>query len=138
MHGSELTALSQTIKESTMSDSLVLVHSRSNELHIVDPDAIPHCDELSPLLLLAVEVIRAGHKGVAIDELKLKNGRFVYSLEGDLATPEGVVMQKLSTELDEGCPMPNAANVLEAIRRIYERREGQEPLQQSKNEENSK
>lgn len=121
-----------------MSDSLVLVHSRSNDLHIVDPDAIPHSEELSPLLQLAVEVIKAGHKGVAIDELKLKNGRFVYSLEGDLATPEGAVMQKLSTALDEGRPLPNAVTVLEAIRRIYERGEVHEPLKQSKNEENSK
>lgn len=121
-----------------MSDSLVFVHSRSNELHIVDPEAILHSDELSPLLQLAVEVIKAGHKGVAIDELKLKNGRYVYSLEGDLATPEGAVMQKLSKALDEGRPLPKAATVLEAIRSIYERREGQEPLQQSKPEENSK
>ena len=121
-----------------MSDSLVFVHSRSNELHIVDLEAILHSDELSPLLQLAVEVIKAGHKGVAIDELKLKNGRYVYSLEGDLVTPEGAVMQKLSTALDEGRPLPNAATVLEAIRRIYERREGQEPLQQSKPEENPK
>lgn len=121
-----------------MSDSLVFVRSRSNELHIVDPEAIPHSDELSPLLQLAVDVIKAGYKGVAIDELKLKNGRYVYSLEGDLATPEGAVMQKLSMALDEGRPLPNAATVLEAIRRIYERREGQEPLQQSKREDTSK
>lgn len=121
-----------------MSDSLVLVLSRSNDLHMVDPDAIPHSDDLSPLIKLAVAVINKGYRGVAIDELKLKNGRYVYSLEGDLATPEGAVMQKLSTALDEGRPLPNAATVLEAIRRIYERREGQEPLQQSKPEENSK
>ena len=50
-----------------MSDSLVFVHSRSNELHIVDPDAIPHSDDLSPIMHLAGEVIKAGHKGVAID-----------------------------------------------------------------------
>lgn len=121
-----------------MSDSLVFVHSRSNELHIVDPEAIPHSDELSPLLQLAVDVINAGHKGVAIDELKLKNGRFVYSLEGDIATPEGAVMQKLSNELEKGRPLPTAATVLEAIRRIYEKCEKHEPSQQSKPEENPK
>jgi hypothetical protein len=121
-----------------MSDSLLFVYSRSNDLHIVDPDAIPHSDELSPLMQLAVEVIKAGHKGIAIDELKLKNGRFVYSLEGDISTPEGAVMRKLSTALDEGRPLPNAATVLEAIRRIYEQCEKYEPSQQSKPEENSK
>lgn len=121
-----------------MSDSLLFVHSRSNELHIVDPDAIPHSDELSPLLQLAVEVIKAGHKGVVIDELKLKNGRFVYSLEGDLATPEGLVMQKLSTALEEGRPLPTAPAVLEAIRHIYTKCEQYEQSQQSKPEENSK
>jgi hypothetical protein len=121
-----------------MSDSLVFVLNRSNRLHIVDPDAIPHSDELSPLLQLAVDVIKARHKGVAIDELKLKNGRYVYSLEGDLATPEGEVMQKLSTALDEGRPLPNAPTVLEAIRRIYEKCNKHELSQQIKPEENSK
>ena len=104
-----------------MSDSLLFVHSRSNDLHIVDTDAIPHSDHPSPLIQLAVEVIKAGHMGVAIDELKLKNGRFVFSLEVDIATPEGVVMQKLSMALDQGRPLPNAPTVLEAIRRIYEK-----------------
>jgi hypothetical protein len=121
-----------------MSDSFLFVHSRSNDLHIVDPDAIPHSDNLSPIMQLAGEVIKAGHEGVAIDELKLINGRYVYSLEVNLATPEGVVIQKLSTALEEGRPLPNAPTVLEAIRRIYEKCEKYEPSQQSKPEENSK
>lgn len=102
-----------------MSDSLLLVHSRSNELHIVDPDAIPHTDDLSPLIQLVVEVINAGYAGVAIDELKIKDGRFVHSLEVDLATPEGKVIQKLSIALEEGRQLPTASIALEAIRRIY-------------------
>lgn len=121
-----------------MSDSLVFVHSRSNELHIVDPDAIPHNDDLSPLMQLAVEVIKAGHRGVAIDELQLQNGRFVLSMEVDLESPEGVVMKKLSLALDEGRPLPNAPTVLEAIRRIYEKCEQYEQSQQLTPEENSK
>ena len=121
-----------------MSDSLLFLHSRSNDLHIVDPDAIPHSHDLSPIMQLAIEVIKAGYKGIAIDELKLKNGRFVYSLEGDIATPEGAVIQKLSTALDDGRPLPNAATVLEAIHRIYEKCEQYEQSQQSKPEKYSK
>jgi hypothetical protein len=121
-----------------MSDSLLLVHSRSNDLHIVDSDAIPHSDDLSPIMQLAGEVIKAGHAGVAVDELKLQNGRYVYSLEVNLATPEGVVIQKLTTALDEGRPLPNAPTVLEAIRRIYEKCEQYEQSQQLTPEENSK
>ena len=121
-----------------MSDSLLFVHSRSNDLHIVDPDAIPHSDDLSPIMQLAGEVIKAGYEGVAIDELKLKNGRYVYSLEVNLSTPEGVVIQKLSTALDEGRPLPNTPTVLEAIRRIYEKCERYGQSQQPKPEENSK
>jgi hypothetical protein len=121
-----------------MSDSLLFVHSRSNDLHIVDPQAIPHSDDLSPIMQLAGGVIKAGYEGVAIDELKLKNGRYVYSLEVNLSTPEGVVIQKLSTALDEGRPLPNAPTVLEAIRLIYEKCEKHEPSQQIKPEGNSK
>ena len=121
-----------------MSDSLVFVHSRSKELHIVDPDAIPRSDNLSPIMQLAGEVIKAGHEGVAIDELKLINGRYVYSLEVNLATPEGIVIQKLSTALDEGRPLPNTTTVLEAIRRIYEKCEQYGQSQQLTPEGNSK
>ena len=121
-----------------MSNSLLMAVSRSNDLHIVDPDAIPHSDDLSPIMHLAVEVFKAGYWGVAIDELKLQDGRFVHSIELDLATPEGVVMKKLSTALDEGRPLPNAPIVLEAIRRIYEKCEKYEQSQQIKPEENSK
>jgi hypothetical protein len=87
---------------------------------------------------LAVEVIKAGHRGFAIDELQLQNGRFGQSMEVDLASPEGVVMKKLSLALDEGRPLPNAPTVLEAIRRIYERCEQHEQWQQNKPEENPK
>ena len=121
-----------------MSDSLLFVHSRSNDLHIVDPDAIPHSDDLSPIMQLAGEVIKAGYEGVAIDELQRQNGKFVLSMEVDLATPEGVVMQKLSTALEEGRPLPNAATVLEAIRHIYVKYERYGQSQQTKPEENSK
>ena len=118
-----------------MSDSLLLVRSRSNELHIVDPDEISHSDDLPPLIQLAVEVFKAGYEGVAIDELKLKNGRYVYSLEADLETPEGLVIQKLTTAVDEGRPLPSAPTVLEAIRRIYERYEKHEESQKKPEEE---
>ena len=121
-----------------MSDSLVFVHSRSIELHIVDPDEIPHSDDPSPLILLAVEVIKAGYTGVAIDELKLKNGRFVYSLEGNIATPEGLVMRKLQLAFENGRPLPDVPTVLEAIRRIYAKCKQHEQSQQPTSEENSK
>ena len=121
-----------------MSDSLLFVNSRSNDLHIVDLDAIPHSDDLSPIMQLAGEVIKAGYEGIAIDELKLKNGRYVYSLEVNLSTPDGVVIQKLSTALDEDRPLPNAPTVLEAIRRIYEKCEQYGQSQQLTPEENSK
>ena len=121
-----------------MSDSLLFVHSRSNDLHIVDSDAIPHSDDFSPIMQLAMEIIKAGHRGVAIDELQLQNGRFVLSMEVDLKSPEGVVMKKLSLMLDEGRPLPNASTVLEAIQRLYERCEKHVQSQQIKPEENSK
>ena len=121
-----------------MSDSILLVHSRSNDLHIVDPDGIPHSDDPSPLMLFAVELIKAGYEGVAVDEIRLKNGRFVHSLEVNLATPEGVVMRKLSTALNEGRPLPDLPTVLEAIRRIYKTCEQYEQSQQPNDKENSK
>lgn len=103
-----------------MSNSLVLMHSRANDLHIIDPDEIPHTDDLPPLLLIAVAVIKAGYTGVAVDELKLSNGRIVHSVELNLETPEGKIFQKLSAVLESGRPLPEANTVLEAIRLVYE------------------
>jgi hypothetical protein len=103
---------------------------------MVDPDAIPHSDDLSPLLKLAVEVINKGYRGVAVDELKLKDGRFFQSMDADISTPEGKVIQKLAMALDEGRPLPDTPIVLEAIQRIYKKCEQYEQSQQTKSEEN--
>jgi hypothetical protein len=120
MRGSELTALSQAIKESIMSDSLVFLWSRSNELRIVDPDELIHYDEISPLLKLAIAVINSGYQGIAVDELKRKNGRYVHSMDADISTPEGQVIQKLAQAHEEGRQLPEVTVVLDAIARLYQ------------------
>ena len=102
-----------------MSDSLVFVHSRSNDLYIFDPDEIPRNDDLAPIMQLAAAVINRGYKGVAIDELKLKNGRYVHSMEADIATPEGQVIQKLARAYEDGRQLAEVVDVLEAIERLY-------------------
>jgi len=103
-----------------MSASLVLLAGRSGDLSIVDPDDIPHTDDLSPILLLASAVISAGYAGVAVDELKLSDGRFVQSVDVNLATPEGKIFQKLTSALESGRTLPDANAMLEAIRQVYE------------------
>lgn len=103
-----------------MSDALVFLWSRSNELRIVDPDELIHYDEISPLLKLAIAVINNGYQGIAIDELKRKNGQYVHSMDADISTPEGQVIQKLAKAHEVGRQLPEVKVVLDAIARLYQ------------------
>jgi hypothetical protein len=103
-----------------MSDSLVLLLSRTNELHIVDPDAVPHFDDPHPLLEIAASIIVAGYEGVAVDEIRLSNGRYIQSIDANLATPEGTILQSLRHIMDSGGVLPAPASVVAAIRQRYD------------------
>ena len=117
-----------------MSDSLLLAVSRSNDLHIVDPDVIPHSEDLSPLMQLLAELIKRGYKGVAVVERQLKNGRFIQAMDFDNSTPEGQVISKLVFAQDQGRQLPEVKVVLEAIQHLYKSREYTSPSNQSKTE----
>jgi hypothetical protein len=136
MNGLVPTGSFHATKESTMSDSLVFVHSRLNDLHIAHLDEIPYSDDPSPLMLLAVDIINAGYVGIAIDVIKLNNGRCVYSMDTNNTTPEGYVIEKLRRSQDEGRPLPDLSTVLEAIRSIYKKCEQYEQSQQPNDKEN--
>lgn len=107
-----------------MSDSLVLVLSRSGKIKFVDPDAVPHTDDLPPILKIAVAVINAGYEGVAVDELRRANGTNIHHLDVNLATPEGQILQSLASLVHSGGRWPDAKFVLTVIERAYEILEG--------------
>jgi hypothetical protein len=98
-------------------ESLVFHLSRSGELRIFDPSSVPHFDDPVPLLAIAVAVMSAGYRGIAIDELRLSNGRYCHCLEVDFSTPEGKLLQELSRAHDRGEPMPRTQSVLDALAR---------------------
>ena len=102
-----------------MSDSLVYALSRSGEVQVVDPDDVPHTDDLSPLMQIAVALFAAGYTGIAVDELKLSNGRFIRSLDADLATPEGRVIQDLWSIEKFGGSLPAAQTVLDWLQLVH-------------------
>jgi hypothetical protein len=108
-----------------MSNSIVLFHGRDDNLYVVDPDCIPHFDDTPPLMQIAVAIIEAGYAGVIVDEKQLSNGRFVHCLSTNSATPEGRILAGVSVSYSAGNPLPSTAVVVAAIRREYERCEGQ-------------
>ena len=108
-----------------MSNSLVMHLSRSGEVIASYRDDIPHTDELNPIMQIAVAVLNAGYTGIAVDELKLSNGRFAQALDVDLATPEGQIFQALSTISKAGEKLPEAATVLDALELAYQQLERQ-------------
>ena len=108
-----------------MSNSVVLYHGRDDNLYVVDPDCIPHFDDMPPLLQIAAAIIQAGFNGVIVDEKQLSNGRFVQYLASNSATPEGRILADVSGVLNAGMPLPSTATVLESIRKEYDKCGGQ-------------
>lgn len=110
-----------------MSDSLVFLRNRAEEFCIFDPDNIPHTDDLSPIMLLAATVINAGYVGVAVDERLLTSGRYVLSMDVNLATHEGVLFRELSSVAISGGTLPSEQSVLKKLEEKYCRSKTEEP-----------
>jgi len=102
-----------------MSNSIIFYHGRDNQLHVIDPDCIPHFEETQPLLVIAAELINAGYEGVIVDERRMSNGRYMHCLATDIATPEGRMITEISNAFDLGAPLPSIEFVLNSIRREY-------------------
>ena len=102
-----------------MSESIIFYHGRDNQLHVVDPDCMPHFDQKPTLLQIATALINAGYKGVIIDEIRLSNGRYMHCLSTFLTTPEGRMITEISNALNLGEPLPSIEFFLNSIRREY-------------------
>lgn len=104
-----------------MSESIVFLLNRANELHIIDPDTLPHSDDLHPIVEIVVAVLNAGFEGVAVDEKRLANGRYFQSVDVNLATPEGLILHRLQQIAESGGQLPTPELVVDAIRQQYAR-----------------
>jgi hypothetical protein len=105
-----------------MGDSLVLYWDRNDVIHVIDPDAIQHCEgEISPLMMIAAAVINAGYGGVVIDERRLNNGRFLCAVNANLGTHEGQIFASLQNSMGQ---LPTTKDVLEAIKTAYAESKG--------------
>lgn len=104
-----------------MSDSLVILHNRANELHVIDPDSVPHSDGLHPIILIAAAVINAGFEGVAVDQMRLSDGRYFQAIDVNMATPEGVILHRVQQIAESGGQLPTPELVVDAIRQQYAR-----------------
>lgn len=103
-----------------MSNSIVFYHGRDDVVHIVDPDAVPHFNELPPLFQIVVAVMKAGYQGIVVDEKRLANGRVMHFLSVVQGTPEGNVLQDLMADANAGKPLPSIDNVLAQLRAQYD------------------
>lgn len=102
-----------------MTDSILLFASRNGDILIFNISSIEHFDDGAPIINLAVPVLNAGYKGIAIDELKMENGRYCHTLEVNIATPEGVIFNQLQKDYENGVSLPTPKNLLARIARAY-------------------
>jgi hypothetical protein len=101
-----------------MNNSLLLYLDRSNSIQVVDSESLPHTDGLSPIMLIAAAVMRAGYDGVVIDQYRMANGRYFQALNANNATPEGRILAALC-KIDPS-QLPSPEDVLDDIRRAYQ------------------
>jgi hypothetical protein len=101
-----------------MKSSILFYRDRGDTLNVVDSDALSHTDDISPIMLIAATVMRAGYDGVVIDQYRMANGRYFQALNTNSATPEGRVLAALC-KLDPA-QLPPSQDVLEMIRRAYQ------------------
>lgn len=102
-----------------MSDSVVLYHDRNDNLQIIDPDCVPHSDNINPLQQLAIDIINAGYDGIVVDEIQLQDGRYFQAISANLDTPEGRIFTNLSEDYQNEISLPSASSVLTQILESY-------------------
>ena len=103
-----------------MTNTIVLYHDRNDDVHVIDPDALPHFDKLPPVLDIVCAVINAGYRGLAVDEKQLANGRFMLAFSANQGTPEGQIVQTLMLDAASGKPLPSIEFVLAQIKERYD------------------
>lgn len=102
-----------------MGDSLVFYWDRADNVNLIDPDTIPHFDDVHPVLNIVIDIINAGYEGVLVDEQRLSDGRFFQALNVNLATPEGQIVSALQASYDAGESIPSSREVIESINLAY-------------------
>ena len=100
-----------------MNNSLLFYLNRSNSVQVVDSESLPHTEGLSPIMLIAVAVCKAGYRGVIVDEQRMANGRIFLALNSNIATPEGRIFADLYKLDPSLLPTPQA--VVEMIHKAY-------------------
>ncbi len=105
-----------------MKSSILYYLDRSGTLKVIDSSSLSHTDDLSPIMNIAVAVIRAGYDGVVIDQHRMTNGRYFQALNTNSATPEGRILANLS-KLDPP-DLPSLMEVLRMIQQAYRNGEG--------------
>lgn len=103
-----------------MSNSIVFYHGRDDVIYVIDPEAVPHSDELPPLFDVVIAMIKAGYQGVVVDEKRLNNGRVMHCLSIVEGTPEGTALQDLMAIANAGKPLPSIDSVLAQLRAQYD------------------
>jgi len=102
-----------------MSDSLIYFHGRDNVLHVIDPDSVKHADDITPLQEIVIAVIKAGYRGVVVDEKQMANGRFFSCISTNFSTPEGQILQEITKAVEQGHSAPPVNQALETIAKRY-------------------
>lgn len=101
-----------------MNNKVFVYKDRGDNLNIIDPGSLPHEDEPKPIMLIAGAVMKAGYKGVIVDQHLMSNGKYMHALNVDTSTPEGRIVGFLSRCAEEDLLEPEA--VVTVIRRAYE------------------
>jgi hypothetical protein len=105
-----------------MNKTIMFYQDLSGTLHVLDPEALPQTEQLSPILEIATAVIRTGLKGVRVDQQQMANGRYLLAMDVNIETLEGQILQRLGELQAAGQVLPSARAVLSMISQAYQQK----------------
>ncbi len=105
-----------------MNKTIVFYQDLSDTLQVLDPEALPHTEQLSPLMEIAAAVIWTGIKGVRVDQQRMAKGRYLQPMDVNIETLEGQILQRLGQLHAAGQVLPSARAVLSMISQAHQKK----------------
>lgn len=100
-----------------MKDDFIFYRDEGDALHAIDLRKISHTDDLIPIMKIAGDVMKAGYKGVVVDECQITTGAFFQALNVDIETHEGEIVNFLCTV--DPAELPSSEVILRTIKCAY-------------------
>jgi hypothetical protein len=104
---------------SKASESLLTYVDHRGDLHVASSDDLEHSDSTPHVIRIAAAMVKAGYKGVKLDEFKMANGRWLHVPNVCRSLPGGALLAELLEDHKLGKSLPSIADVMVKLEAQY-------------------